>query len=266
MKKYSKLIAFLTALVLCLSPLFQSVLTVHAEGPVTYYLKYVTEKNEWRYQTGSAWTNGAADGDVKALQTNIKDGDLLVIDGEKDILLTVNVHLSNLTIVHSPCAVIAANSIDTFYAINDSVSAVNGNVKTAYVYDGCIVNFNNNVSYLELASEKNVNLFATIAVVGTVDHVQANGKDFTHFEFYNFAENSMRIEAGHLKTPADKYSKTPQAAATPTTPSVPAAPSTSAGNEYDDVPKTGDTAFLPIWLIGIAVLCLVGSRKIKHIS
>ena len=261
MKKYRKCIAFLTALVLFLSPLFQSVLTVHAEGAVTYYVKYITEKNEWRYQLGSAWTNGASDGDLKSLQTNIKDGDLLVIDGNTNIQLDVNVHLSNLTIVNSTTAVISAKSIQDFYAINDSISSTTGDIKNAYVYDGCICNFNNNVDYLELASEKNVNLAATIAVIGTVNHLKAAGKDYTHFEFYNFQPNSLRIDAGHLKSEKGTYSETPVASA----PSTPTAPSVSAGNDYDDVPKTGDNTVLPVCLIGIAVLCFLGSRKFKTV-
>lgn len=263
MKKYSKLIAFLTTLVLCLIPFFSSALTASAEGPVTHYLKYVPEKNEWRYQTGSVWEDWRSNEGLDMLKANIKDGDLLVIDGNTNITLAVDVHLNNLTIVNSTIAVISAKSIENFYAINNSVSAINGDVKNAYIYDASVCNFNNNVSYMELVSQSNTYLEATISVVGTLNHLKATAKDVTHYEFYNFTAGSLVLDKGQLKTSADKYSKTPQAITAPTTPSV-TTPSTSAGNEYDDVPKTGDITVLPILLIGIAVVCLMGSRKIKH--
>jgi len=266
MKKYCKFIAFLTAFVVFLSPLFQPALTVHAESAVAYYVKYIPEDNVWRYQLGNSWINGDSYSDFEALKANIKDGDILIIDGNSSITLSVNVHLSNLTIVNSTCAVISAKSIKDFYAINDSMSSITGDIENAYVYDFCICNFNSNVKNLYLASEKNVNLGATIAVVGTVDYLKAAGKDYTHFEFYNFQANALRIDAGHLKSEAGTYSKTPAAApSTTTAPAAPATPSASDGNEYDDVPKTGDIAFSPVWLIGIAVLCFIASRKIKTV-
>lgn len=259
MKKHCKIVAFLTALLLCLTPLFGSVLTVRAEGPVTYYVKYQADIAEWRYQTGSAWVDGGKSDDLTSLQSSIKDGDLLVIDGEDEILLNVNVHLNNLTIVRSPGAVIAAKSIENFYAINNSVSAISGDITNAYVYDACLCNFNNNVTNLELSSTQNVDLAATIAVAGTVNHLKAAGKEFVHFEFYNFAENTLFIEAGHLITDASKYSEAPQAVTTP----APTTPSAPAG-EYDDVPKTGGFSISLLWFIGMAVLCFAGHRKLKE--
>lgn len=265
MKKQSRVLVFLMALLICLAPIFGSALTVKADGAITYYVSYVEDKSEWRYQTGNSWDEKMASYDMKSLQASIKDGDLLVIDGDRRIELAVNVALENLTVVHSTGAVIAAKSINNFFAINDSVSAITGNVTNAYVYDACLVNFNSNVKNLELLSEKNKNLFATVAVAGTVEHLKASGNEFTHFEFYNFQANTLLIKDGHLKTDASKYSQTPSAApvATPAPTPAPAAPSASAG-EYDDVPKTGDVSVSPLWFLGIAVICMAGQYALKR--
>ena len=266
MKKYSRLLALVAALVICLAPIFGSALTAKADGAITYYVSYVEENGEWRYQTGNGWDDNMANYSMKSLQSAIKDGDLLVIDGDGRIELSVNVALENLTVVHSSGAVIAAKSINNFFAINDSVSAISGNVTNAYVYDACLVNFNNNVKNLELLSEKNKNLFATVAVAGTVEHLKASGNEFTHFEFYNFEANTLLIKDGHLKTDESKYSKTPSAPAAtpaPTATPAPAAPSVSTG-EYDDVPKTGDVSVSPLWFLGFAVICMAGQYVLKR--
>lgn len=263
MKKHSRIVAILTTLILCIAPLFASALTVRAEGPVTYYLKYQADKSEWRYQVGNTWEDNEADGTLQDLVASIKDGDSLAIDGEADLLLDLNVHLVNLSIVRATQAVVAAKSIDEFYALGNSVSAISGNVKNAYIYDGCLCNFNNNVSRLELLSENNVNLSATVAVAGTVGHLKASGSEFVHFEFYNFTANSLLIEDGHLKTLSTKYSEKPQAGTTPAATPAPTTPSAPAG-EYDDVPKTGDFSISPLWFLGIAALCLTGQYSLKR--
>ena len=92
-----------------------------------------------------------------------------------------------------------------------------------------------------------------------------SGKDYKHFEFYNFAANTLRIEEGELKTEKGNYSETPQAATT--TPST-TTPSTSTGSnsssgDYDDVPKTGDIRFNPLWLVLAAGICFIGAYRLK---
>ena len=82
MKKYSRLLALVAALVICLAPIFGSALTAKADGAITYYVSYVEEKGEWRYQTGNGWDDNMANYSMKSLQSAIKDGDLLVIDGD----------------------------------------------------------------------------------------------------------------------------------------------------------------------------------------
>lgn len=270
MKKISKTLVLFSAFVLCLVSLFGPAITAQAEeAPVTYCVKYIPDSDEWRYQTGS-WVDGNSHRELYYLKQAIKDGDLLVIDGDHDLLLEVNASLSNLTIVHSTGAVITAKSIDNFYAINGSVSAINGNVTNAEVYDNCIVNFNNSVKTLKMLSEREDILSSSIAVAGTVDHLYAAGKNYKHFEFYSFAANTLRIENGALKTDAANYSQTPaEATVVPTeapaatTPAATTTTTTTTSGEYDDVPKTGDIRFNPLWLVGIAAACLIGSYELK---
>ena len=264
MKKYSRLVVVLTALLICLAPIFGSALTVKAEGPVTYYVKQSESTGEWEYQANSKWQDQEIGYDVKYLKDHIKDGDLLVIDGSGRIELAVNVALENLTIVQSSAAIIGTKSVNNFYAINDSVSAISGDVTNAYVYDACVCNFNNNVKNLELLSERHKNLMATVAVAGTVEHLKASGNKFMHFEFYNFEKNSLLIENGHLKTDKAKFSEVaPVATPTPAATPAPATPSTST-SEYDDVPKTGDVSVSPLWFLGIAMICMAGQYALKR--
>jgi 3-oxoacyl-ACP reductase-like protein len=63
---------------------------------------------------------------------------------------------------------------------------------------------------------------------------------------------------GTLKTADTNYSKTPSAAPAPA-PSTPSAPS----GEYDDVPKTADMRFNPLWLVAMSVACFAGCYILK---
>lgn len=257
MKHQKKLFSLLVAFILCLTTFLSTPITANAdETATTYYVKYVPAIDEWRFQIGTWETNGYHR-ELYYMYQDIKDGDLLVIEDTDSVPLnlSLNVSLSNLTIVKGSQIVVTAKSIDEFYCLNNSICAVNADIKNAYVYDGGICNFNSNVSNLELRSEKNDNLSATIAVVGTLDHILASGKSYKHFELYNFAANTFKIENGTLKTDASNYSNTP----TVVTP-VPADP----GDEYDEVPKTADIRINPLWLVGIAVICLAGSYKLKN--
>ena len=36
--------------------------------------------------------------------------------------------------------------------------------------------------------------------------------------------------------------------------------------KYDDVPKTADSRFNPLWLVGLAAVCFAGSLGIKKVK
>ena len=258
MKQLKKLLSILAVLALCLSPLFSTPLTANAAGGTTYYVKYVSSLNNFRYQVGS-WQDGQEHFGLDLLHANIKDGDTLVIEDNHDagIILSVNVALSNLTVLDGNAVVVSAKKITDFYALQGSVSAVNGDITNAYIYDNSVANLNNNVKNVTIINSRGDLLEATVAVEGTCDYIIASGKSYKHFEYYNFKADTLYVENGVLKTDAGNYSKTPSA--TNTTPSTPS-------SEYDDVPKTADIRFNPIWLVLAGFLCLSGSMYVKKMK
>ena len=270
MKKIKKIVVLFTVALLCLLPILSNPLTVQAEGnPTTYYVKYVTEEGQWRLQYGT-WVDGDKGRDLYYLKEGIKDGDLLVIDGNESIDLQVNVKLSNLTVVNSTLAIISATSIDDVYVINNSTASVTGDVTNAYVYNSGVANFNTNVANLYIINtNQNDDPDANVAVIGTTGYVKGTDANSTYYEGYNFKANTLRIENGHLTTASENFSTTPSAApSAPAATTTPAAgtttTTTSSSSEYDDVPKTGDPFVNPLLFLGIAVVCLAGSYELKR--
>ncbi len=261
MKKIKRMLIALAALVLCIVPILSTPITAQAAEPVTYWLRYVPEKGEWRFQTGG-WVENGYHRELYYMHQDIKDGDLVVIDSTDQLELTINANLKNLTVKQSDYAVITVKSVDEFYAINGSTCAITGDINKADIYDKCVVNLNSNVKELNVLSEKKDTLSSTVAVLGTVDHLYAGGANYKHYEFYNFAANSLRIEKGALKTDASKYSTAPVAATPEPAPVAPVAPApapVTPSDELDAVPKTADIRFNPLWLIGLAAVGFVGS-------
>ncbi len=255
MKKLKKLVALFSMALLCLLPLFGSAMTVQASQPTTWFVKYVDEISEWRFQK-DAWVDDGFHRELYYMQQDIKDGDIIVIDGTGSIELTVDARLSNLTIMNPDTSVVTAKSIDNFYAIKDSSSAINCEVTNAYVYDKCSVNLNKNVAYLEINSQDGP--LANVAVMGTAGRVKGWDGTTTFYEVYNVKAGKLVIEGGAFKTNASDFSTSPSV-----TPSAPS-PSTPSAGEYDDVPKTGNFTISPIWLLCIAAVCLVGSYELKR--
>lgn len=265
MKQLKKSITFLAIALFCMVPFFATSMKAQAAEPVTYYLKYVDNEDEWRYQTGT-WQDGNSHRELYYMKQDIKDGDLIVVDGYEPLELNVDVRINNLTVVHGSHIVVAAKSFDNVFVINGSTAAVTGDVTYAEVYDASVCNFNSNVGTLKVLSEKENELAASVAVVGTTNYLYAGGKDYKHFEFYNFAANTLRVEKGDLKTDKANYSETGTTAPSTTTPSTSTGSGTTSGaasGEYDDVPKTGDIRFNPLWLVCIAGVCLAGAYRLK---
>lgn len=261
MKHIKKTIIIFTMALFCLVPFFATSMTARAEESVTYYLRYVEANGEWRFQTG-AWADDGFHRELYYMHQAIKDGDKIVIqDATHTIDLTVNVRLSNLTVATCPLAVVTANGIDEVYIINDGVAAINSDVTYAEVYDSSRCNFNQNVGTLKVLSQNDF-LTSSINVLGTVDHLYGAGKVYKHFEYYNFEAGSLVIEKGIIKTDKSKYSDVPPAATPAPAPSTNTGSGASSG-EYDDVPKTGDIRFNPLWLVMIAGVCLAGAYRLK---
>lgn len=266
MKHFKKFLVILATLVVCLSPILGTKMVAHAEEstPVTYYVKYVASLNQFRYQLGS-WDDTQEHWDISRMKQNIKDGDLVVVDdtSTQGLILELNAHLSNLTIMNGNIALVTCNGVDNFYAINNSKSVVNGDVTNAYVYDKCLVNFNNNVLNLRILSETSEDVTATVSVIGTCSTMSASGKSYIHYAGYDFAKDTLRIVDGVLKTDVKNYTQTGtvefrQPSSTTTT--------AASDSEYDDVPKTADSRINPLWLMLFSVVCFAGSYGIKKMK
>lgn len=256
MKKLTKIVALFSMAMLCLLPILGCTMTAEASQPTTWFVKYVDDMEEWRFQRDE-WKDDVFPRELYYMQQDIKDGDIIVIDGTGDIELTVDVRLSNLTVMNPGTSIVTAKSIDDFYAIKDSTSAINCDVTNAYVYDKCAVNLNKNVAYLEINSQDGPQ--ANVGVVGTVGRVKGWNGTTVSYEVFSVKAGKLLIEDGEFMTAAADFTTTPSAA--PATPSAPAAPSTG---EYDDVPKTGSFPVSPLWLLGVAAICMIGSYELKR--
>ena len=259
MKRFKKTITLFVAAVMCMMCFLNNSAFASAEEEhVTYYLKYVTEKNEWRFQKDT-WSDTGYHRELYYMHQDLKDGDLIVIDGPEKIELTVDVQLGNLTLLNTKQAVVYAKGYDVVHILNNSEGAVNGDVKYAEVYHNTKVNFNNNVEYLKVLNPYGGVVNTCVYVGGTLGHLYYGAKDVTFIEAYNFEAGSLYIEYGELKTDASKYTTTPPATTNP-----PANNNSNNSNEYDEVPKTGDSRFNPLWLVGLAAVCMLGAYKLKE--
>jgi hypothetical protein len=276
MEKLKKFVSLVAAAALLAVLPNVSTLQVSAAQPTTYYVKYDTDKNDWRMQIGS-WDNGYEgrspyylnEGDEK-----VKDGDIVVVLDSDDeaalssATLTVNAHLSNLT-VNRAGIVIYTGGVDECYVLGDSYAAINGNVTNAYVYDNAVCTFNNNVTNLRLISSSDNRVRCTVSVGGTVSYASTANPGGLINEYYNFTAGSFyHDKASGLMTDTSKYSTTGSAPATSTqsetttqTTAEVSAASTSS-SEYDDVPKTGESNLI-IWLFGISAVCLAGRYALR---
>lgn len=275
MRKMKRLLSLLTAFVLLLAPLFSMKLTVQAEGEAKiYYVKYVASKGEWRYQEGS-WDDASEGREFYYMYQNIKDGDSLVVDGAGDgvnacYVNIPDIRLGNFTALGSQSANITAKSVDEVYVLFTSTAVINGDVKKAYVYNDSVVNFNNNVEYLEVTSSIAENrVHAYINIVGTLDHLYAyDYNKVTRFECYDFKPGTFTMYKGNLNVLPENYSTTPSAEEPAAPVETPAETPTQApaDEEYDEVPKTGEMPAPYIPVMCVLLLCIAGKAALKKVQ
>ncbi|MBE5883752.1 MAG: hypothetical protein E7291_04990 [Lachnospiraceae bacterium] len=262
MNRLKKFVALLTATAICALLPGVNAMTASADEPVTYYIKYVTDVQDWRYQTGG-WNDSATHHNLMYLHDLIKDGDVIVVDNNgyaPHLNIEVGVKLSNLTVAQNSSAVVSTKGVDQCYVLSGSSAAVTGDVNDAYLYDFAAASFHGNVNDLTFIDTMAQSTGSATAD-GTVDHVIRKTDDGrVHFEMYNVAQGKLNISYATILTDATYYSTTPS-----TTPSAPATtqPAVSA-DEYDDVPKTGENNSIFL-LLGTAVVCLLGKRALKRV-
>ena len=111
MKKLNKFISLFAAAALLVLLPGTNKLTAAAEEPTTYYIRSIDD--EWRFQAGSAWNDTVAHRELYYMNEQIKDGDVVIVDGSvANDPITVNVRLSNLTVKSSDALVFTAKGYD----------------------------------------------------------------------------------------------------------------------------------------------------------
>ncbi|MCI8434033.1 MAG: hypothetical protein HFH83_12740 [Lachnospiraceae bacterium] len=283
MKRRSKVFAsLLAAAALLLSA--GNTLTVKAEEPVTYSVQYLGgEINQWRFLTGSTFDTTQAHMGADLLPTLLKDGDLVVVyNGEDKPQKTLDLgsaKLGNLTVYQGATAIVTTGGVKDCYILADTYCAVNGDVTNAYLYDNATCTFNDNV--LDMTLYINDKPHSNITCGGTVGrfYVYSLSADKSTNVFYDIAAGAMKMENGTFQIPYDKYSPTPsedytnamESASNPVPPAedtpaeTPAesTPAQTPADEYDHVPKTGDST-LYLWLFCASAACLTGGLLLRN--
>lgn len=268
MKKVSKLAAALAAAALFVLTPETNVLPAHAEESVTYAVKYVSDEEGWRCQFNTNAYDDAKGGyTVSYLRECLKAGDTVVVYNPAGTYATLDlgdVRLGELTLsANNGLTIIKTGGIDNCHVLGGNTCAINGTVTNAHVYDVCNATFNNNVDNLTIWAKNALDggALSNVSCAGTVGHFIATTSEQTpsvFYDLYDFKENAFRFSEKRLQTAATDYATQPAA---PQAPAAPAAPSSDA-DEYDSVPKTGDSA-LYLWLFGLSAVLLAGSLALR---
>ncbi|MBQ7919665.1 MAG: hypothetical protein IJ324_06975 [Lachnospiraceae bacterium] len=266
MKRMKKVFAVILSLCMMFTASCITKLTVEAEGATTYTLKVVDD--EWRYQPNYPWEDTVQHRELYYMHQNFKDGDKVVImESDKRLELELTKTISNLTFMNAGTAVVTAPYVEECYVLRGSVGVINADINKAYVYDTTTCNFNKNVQYLEITTDKpEAKLSATIGAIGEIAHVYAHEGDHLVFDIYDVKAGTFSLVEGAFNTAESNFSRTPSSntvvsAPAQTTTTAPAT-SSSATDELDDVPKTGDIVSY-YWMLGLAAVCMTGGLYLK---
>jgi len=260
-KRMQKMVAMLAAVAMCVLLPGVSSLTASAAEPTTYCLKNVS--GEWRFQEGS-WKEDGYHRELYYLHEGIKDGDIIVIEPDTAHLnLSVSARLSNLTLKGTNNVIVSANGIDNCYILaNTTATAVTSDITNAYVYENASVTLNKNVNTLTIQGSSDI--VANVTCAGTVAHLIGKDNLQTYYDVYNVAAGKLKIENGSIRMEDKDFTRTaPSGTAQTTTTTTTTQQTTStSSDEYDDVPKTGESDMI-FWLIGIGIICLAGKLTLK---
>lgn len=282
MKGFRKLASMLTAAVLLTLLPGSAALTVRADDPVTYSVKFFSgDSNGWRYVTGSTFDDTAIHVETKYLLDHLKDGDTVVVysgDATPDKALELgNARLANLTVHQNVSAVIHTGGVQDCYVLAGNYSAISGDIANAHLYDKLTCTFNGNVSEMTLYVEGDPS--SNITCSGTVGHFYCAIPSRTYFQIYSIAEGKFNIANGFSQIPEWAFSNTPPEGSAPEPPApaetpapdqsgepsapAPSSPAPSDDSEYDSVPKTGQN-YLYLWLLGVSASAFAGSAILKR--
>ncbi|MGN0402959.1 MAG: hypothetical protein ACI4HQ_11985 [Acetatifactor sp.] len=271
-KKLKALVLTIAAIVLCAFLPESSTLSVKAAAE-SYSVEYIGGAyNAWRYQPGNVFDAAKGHGPLGELLLKLKDGDTVIVyQGDTEPITNLDlgsVKLNNLTVHQGVTAVVFTGGITECYVLAGAYAAINGDVTTAHIYGPTTCTFNNNVldMYLHMADTPNSN----ISCNGTVGYFNASYASTGSYwaAFYDIAAGQYIIKDGKYNVPSWAYGSGPseaylkaknEAAATPGTPGT----TTPGSDDYDDVPKTGDSNSV-IWLLCASALFFTGSLLLKR--
>lgn len=255
-----KLFSLFTVIMMAVMSLNLNAITVAAEDPTTYFLKYNAEKKDWFYQEG-AWDEESDGREMYYMTLEVQNGDYVVVVPSADYgELKLDFTVGNLTVMPNASVTVYANSIKDCYVCKDSFAIINTNVENAWIYENATANFNNDVNYVESYYEGELNI--TLGVGGKCGRLFVHTDGHTKYDYYSLT-GPFVIDKDEFSTDGS-YSTTPTAPTpAPAAPAAPSTPSTgTSADEYDDVPKTGaSSAYL--WAFGLAALCFAGSYSLK---
>lgn len=121
-------------------------------------------------------------------------------------------HLGNVTVLSdSAFCMIKAARIDDFFALAGSSSSITAPITTAYVYDPCLVNFNDDVHEIILTADKSA-ANTTMGSGATVDSLQVCfTSNNTSYTLYNFKRGTFFFENGYVTTDTRNFNRIPPA-------------------------------------------------------
>lgn len=255
-------------------------LTASAAEPTKYLVAYDASDGEWKYRAGADnWDDAEAQDhwELYYLENGVfKDGDTLIIEGSApyEDLLKLDLsksRIGNLTVKTEASGItVKAGSIDECHMLDNSSASITGPIKNAYVYDHASTTFLSDIETLHVIGS-DVEVHATVNCQGTVGHVIAKDDTWVRYEYYNVAKDQLKIESGGWQTDEAYYSTTPGAQTSNNQNNAAPAPSNpapsnnnAASNEYDAVPKTGDSFPVTLLLVGIAAVCFAGRTALKR--
>ena len=251
-----KLFSLFAVVMMAVMSLNLSALTVNAAEPTTYVVKYDATTDDWYYQVGNKWDKHAQLRSMYYMTLEMKDGDNVVVDAlEGSPVLELAFHLGSLTLLPNSSCTVKVNSIKDCYIGSGAFGNIECDVTNGYMYDFSVCNFYKNCDNLKINYTDPETV--SVNVVGTCKdfYMFDTAKNKVKYQLYNF-KAPLCVGEGELLNNANEYTTTPSAATT-----RPAAPTTSA-DEYDDVPKTGESnAYLLAF--GLAAVCFFGSYSLK---
>lgn len=217
MNKATKVVALLAALALLAGISGAYSLHASAAGAVTYAVKYVPDRREWRFQANtSQFDDNAYHQEISILPIFLKSGDLVVVYNDSDSVPALNLGttaLSNLTVTRMKSfVVIYSGNITDCYLLAGASCSINANIANAYVYNDVLCNFNKDVN--ELTVYEGDQEKATLGSVGTVGHlfVSSLSTGQAISSLYNFRAGAFSMNKGVLTSDAANYTVTPSVA------------------------------------------------------